>query len=85
MSNQGGSRLAKDCLVIYFRGHPYLVKREQASRNFRKYIRGKLSDCKVVAGGVAIEAADIEFLIRSEVERINKDGRRVGKAIIERR
>lgn len=78
-------KLPTECLVFYYRGSPYLAKRKQAAKNFRKYIGGRLPDHEVVGGGPIIEARDIELLIRSEVERISKKGHRMGKAIMERR
>jgi len=76
--------MMQECLLVYFRGRPFLVRRRQAAKNFHKYLKGKLPGHRIIGAGSVVECADIEFLIRGEVERISKKGRRMGKAIIER-
>jgi hypothetical protein len=62
------------------------VKRNQAAKNFNKYLKGKLPGCRITGGGSVIEAADIEFLIRSELQRTGRKGRKIGsKPIFERK
>ena len=62
----------KECVTFYFRGEPYLVRLEQGRKNFKKYIRDRLPDHKIIGSGTIVEHKEVMWLIEQEKKEIEQ-------------